>query len=199
MSIGLRTLVLNSQYMPLSVFPDLYTIPVEEAIDRYLKGKCNVVHWYHRPVLTPSRTDLKWPSIVVNHNNKSFEKEVRLKKSTLFYRDHCKCKFCGVDLTLSNMTFEHLIPRSKGGGHDWKNLVLACESCNHKKGDSMPVGQWKVDRAPRAPSFWDLIETRKKFPVYIDDPEWQQFLPGFASYIVRNKNIPYVKNEDSSI
>lgn len=188
MSVGLRTLVLNNAYMPLSVFPDLYTVPAEEAIDSVLKGKVDAVHWYDRPVLTPSRSDLKWPSIIVNRNSNSFNREVRLKKSYLFYRDHCRCVFCGCDLTLHNMTVEHIIPQSKGGKTTWDNVAVACYACNNKKGDNMPTGQWKVDKnALRQPTFWELIETRKKFTVWVDDPEWVQFLPGFVHAKVRGE------------
>lgn len=195
MSVGLRTLVLSNAWMPLSVFPDLYTIPTEEAIDRYFKGKCDVVHWYERPVLTPSRNDLQWPSIIVNHNGNSFKKDVKLKNSTLFYRDHCKCIYCGTDLTLksgkdNSITREHIIPQSKGGKDTWENVVSCCKTCNHKKGDSLPVGPWKINRVIKKPSFWELINNRKIYPVWVDHEAWVDFLPGWADVRVKNnKNV----------
>lgn len=187
MSINLRTLVLNPNYMPVSVFPNLYTIPVEDAIVRYLNDNCHVVFWYDRHVLTPSRHDLRWPSVIVNNNTRSFNKEVKLKKSTLYYRDHCKCVYCDDVLDSNEVTYDHVMPRVRGGKHSWDNVALACKECNSTKGDSLPQGKWAPKRKPYVPTFFDLLEKRKKFPIIIDDESWKQFLPGFTKLIVRNR------------
>ena len=88
-TIKLRTLVLNSDYMPISLWSEyngrssLYTIPAQDAICRYLNGTCQVVYWYPRKILTPSRKDLYWPSVIVNppHKRNNAERnEIRLKK-----------------------------------------------------------------------------------------------------------------------
>lgn len=188
MSINLRTLVLNPNFMPVAVFPNLYTVPTEDAIVRHLNGTCAVIYWYDRHVLTPSRHDLYWPSVIVNNSTKSFTKEVRLKRSTLYYRDHCRCVYCDRDLDLNEVTYDHVIPKKRGGKHTWDNVSLACKDCNSKKGDSLPVGKWKPKRMPYAPTFFDLLEKRKKFPVLIDDENWAEFLPGFTKTILRKVN-----------
>jgi 5-methylcytosine-specific restriction endonuclease McrA len=190
MSTNLRTLVLNANYMPVSVFPKLYTIPAEEAIHRVLGGSCVVIHNYARPILTPSRDDLMWPSIIVNNNTKSFSKEVKLKKSTLYYRDHALCSYCNKEISASDVTYDHVIPRKKGGHHGWDNVVLSCSACNSHKGHSDPVGKWKPRRKPYVPSFYELIEIRKKFPLVIYDSEWAKFLPGFSDYIIQEPGLP---------
>src|SRR6185437_1990432 len=100
MSINLKCMVLNNQYLPLSLFP-LYTVPVEDAIVRYFKNTCHVVLWHDRRILTPSRRDLYWPSVIVSKgSNVNKASEIRLKKMTLYYRDHCRCSHCLADLTL---------------------------------------------------------------------------------------------------
>ena len=94
----------------------LYTISAQDAIVRHLNGTGDVICWYDRRILTPSRKDLYWPSIIVNSSHKNIKKsEVKLKKQTLYYCDHCVCGYCGGELTLTNMTYEHVIPKSKGG------------------------------------------------------------------------------------
>lgn len=173
--------------MPVSVFPNLYTIPAEDAIVRYLNGNCQVVYWYDRHILTPSRHDLRWPSVIVNNNTKSFLKEVRLKRSTLVVRDHFRCQYCYKPLSLNDVTYDHVIPKVKGGKHNWENVVLSCQPCNSQKGDSMPVGKWKPKQQPYVPTFFELLEKRKKFPVIIDDQNWAQFLPGFTKLVVRKR------------
>lgn len=184
MSVNLKTLVLNNNFMPVSVFPKLYTIPAEEALVRSLNGNCTVLYAYDRPVLTASRTDLYWPSVILNHNTKSFRKEVRLRKSTLYYRDHMQCVYCGNDVTMSEVTYDHVIPRKKGGKHCWENVVLSCTDCNSRKGHSDPVGRWQPKRKPYEPSFFELLEVRKREPVVIHDENWKQFLPDFTSYVL---------------
>lgn len=179
MSLGIRTLVLNNQFMPLSVFP-LYTIPAEDALVRSLNGTCSILASYERPVLTPSRSDLYWPSVIVNHNAKGFQDEVRLKRETLLYRDwHC-CIFCEEPLTLNTITIDHIVPRSKGGKHKWENVGAACKHCNEAKGNHMPVGRWKPKREPYKPSFFQMLEIRKKFPLVVFDEAWTQFLPNWS-------------------
>lgn len=171
-------MVLNNQYMPLSLFP-LYTVDAEDAITRYLNGNCTVVEWYDRKIKTPS-IDVRWPSVISNHNGHSFKKEVRLKKESLFYRDHCKCAYCGVNLTVQSLTFDHMIPTSKGGKHSFDNVVASCKACNNEKSDSMHP-KWKPRHAPWSPTYHEMLKIRAQYPIVVDDESWVPFLPGFAA------------------
>lgn len=195
----MRTLVLNNQFLPLSVFP-LYTIPAEDAIVRYLNGKCEVVCWYDKKIQTPSRDDLYWPSVIVNYNSNSFKKEVRLKKESLFYRDHCNCMYCGKELTLSTLTYDHYMPKSKGGLHRWDNVVASCKDCNSKKDNK--VGKMTPKRLPWTPTFFELLDIRKKYPLKVDHEDWIQFLPHWTGdIIVKNvvqKDHHVIYNDTSS-
>ena len=47
-----------------------------------------------------------------------------------FFRDKFSCQYCG---DKKDLTFDHLLPKSKGGLTDWNNVVTACSSCNVKK------------------------------------------------------------------
>ena len=49
-----------------------------------------------------------------------------------------RCCWCGNPFPLSKLTRDHAIPRSLGGSTDWDNIVLACERCNSRRGDSLP-------------------------------------------------------------
>lgn len=175
-SVGLRTLVLNSDGMPVSVFPNLYTIPAEDAISRALNGSCVVVKEYDRRILTPSRDDLFWPSVIMNMNQFKYSEEIRLRANTLYYRDHGKCQYCGSDLTIHGVTFDHVVPRFLGGKHEWKNVVAACHSCNLRKGHKEPKGEWKPRTQPWEPNFFDLLKIRRNFPIVVDDDGWMDFL-----------------------
>jgi hypothetical protein len=76
------------------------------------------------------------------------------------------------------------VPKSKGGGYTWDNLVSACSTCNLLKGDSMPVGRWKPKKQPYRPSYYQLLDVRKKFPIHIDDENWMQFLGKWEAPVI---------------
>jgi hypothetical protein len=179
----LKTLVLNANYMPKSVFP-LYTINAKVAIERIIKGNAVSVYDYDRRILTPSHHDWYWPSVIANKNGFRYADRVKLKKETLFYRDHGVCVYCDEPLTPDTVSIEHVIPRSKGGQHVWENVAAACFDCNQKKADAPPTGPWVPKRKPYKPSFFQLLEIRKKYPIVVYDERWIQFLPNWTGEVI---------------
>jgi len=63
---------------------------------------------------------------------------VGLSKHRLFARDRHVCAYCGAHCNESDLTVEHIIPVSRGGRHEWTNVVTACRSCNTRKGNRRP-------------------------------------------------------------
>ena len=62
-------------------------------------------------------------------------------------RDGYTCIYCGVHpgdavrnrpITKSDLTVDHILPRSRGGRDNWTNTACACYGCNHRKGDKLP-------------------------------------------------------------
>lgn len=172
--IGLRTLVLNSNYMPISLLP-LHSIPVEDAITRIFSGNCHAVFEYPRKILTPS-IDMNYPSVIARNETIYLKSKVKLKKESLYYRDHGVCVYCEKSLKIKEVTYDHVHPRSKGGEHSWKNVVCSCVSCNVKKGESFPTGNWKLNFTPYEPTYFELLSKRKKFPIVVPDASWASFL-----------------------
>ncbi|MBN1638347.1 MAG: HNH endonuclease [Ignavibacteriales bacterium] len=78
-----------------------------------------------------------WPNVIrLNNFIKIPYKRIILSRKNILKRDGHKCVYCGRgDLQL---TLDHIIPRSRGGGDTWENLVAACLKCNNKKGDRTP-------------------------------------------------------------
>jgi 5-methylcytosine-specific restriction endonuclease McrA len=175
MLTGLRTLVLNANYMPVSVFP-LESIPAEDAVTRILNGTCHAVFEYDRKILTPN-LEMCWPSVIARNDlDKINNKAVKLKRETLFYRDHGLCAYCEKPLVLGEVTYDHIRPQSMGGPHTWENVVASCGACNSRKGSHLPVGQWKPKHRAYKPDYWQLVSLRKKFPITIPNEDWVQFL-----------------------
>lgn len=180
--IGLRTLVLNYDYMPISLFP-LHTIPVEDAVTRICNDTCRIVFEYDRKILTPS-VNMKWPSVIARIDVKKIKENVKLRPEALYYRDHGVCMYCEKKITLHEMTCDHVYPKSYGGKYEWTNIVSACPKCNYEKGSSLPVGRWKPKQFPIKPTYYQLLEIRKKFPIVIDHESWIDFLSGWKSDII---------------
>ena len=68
----------------------------------------------------------------------------------MFARDGWTCQYCGARASL---TVDHVIPRSKGGGSGWDNIVASCAPCNRRKGDRLPHQvEHAPARKPRTPS-----------------------------------------------
>ena len=70
-------------------------------------------------------------------------------RALIYKRDNNKCQYCG---STKRLTIDHVIPKSRGGGDTWENLVVACSSCNTKKGDTfLEQTGMKLVRKPIAP------------------------------------------------
>lgn len=182
MLIGLRTLVLNSNYTPISLFP-MHTIPAEDAVCRIFGGSCHVVFDYNRKIRTPN-LDMNWPSVIARNKMLKFKEKVKLRRESLFYRDHGLCAYCEKPLTISRVTYDHVYPKTHGGRHKWDNVVAACIRCNLKKDNSLPVGEWKPRMRPYYPTYWQLLSQRKKFPITIPDKSWTHFFNDWEADVV---------------
>ncbi len=63
---------------------------------------------------------------------------VTLNRRNIFARDHNRCQYCGHHRPTSELSLDHVIPRTRGGKATWENLVCACVKCNVKKGGRPP-------------------------------------------------------------
>jgi hypothetical protein len=95
----------------------------------------------------------------------------RPPKSLIYRRDNNKCQYCGATKAL---TIDHVIPKSKGGKDTWDNLVVACSSCNSKKGDTLLEDtNMTLTRKPKAPINKSMIQL-----VNTSNAEWQEYIFG---------------------
>ena len=173
---GLRTLVLNNSYLPINLLP-LESIPAEDALTRVFNETCHVVSEYDRRVLTANKeTNINWPAVIARNASDTVENRLKMTEENLYYRDHGVCSYCEKELTLVNMTYDHVYPKSLGGTNTWENLVCSCGPCNSKKDDQLPVGEWKPKRKPIKPHYNQLLKIRRKFPIVVDSAEWIPFL-----------------------
>ena len=165
-------LVLNADYRPLSYYP-LSVWSWQDTVKAVFMDRVNIVSEYDRVVRSPS-FEFRLPSVV---SLKTYVKPARFPAFTrfnVFLRDRFACQYCG---THEDLTFDHLIPRSKGGITSWENVVSACAPCNLRKGGMMPdeAGMWPAQR-PVRPTVGQLHSNGRLFPPNSLHESWQDYL-----------------------
>ena len=122
-------LVLNADYRPLSYYP-LSLWSWQDSIKSVFLDRVSIVSYYDRQIRSPSFS-MKLPSVIALKSYIRPQSNPNFTRFNVFLRDKFSCQYCG---SKNELTFDHLLPRSKGGKTDWDNVVTACSSCNVKKG-----------------------------------------------------------------
>jgi 5-methylcytosine-specific restriction endonuclease McrA len=95
---------------------------------------------------------------------------VPLNRRNIYHRDGSICQYCGKKFPLSELSLDHVIPKSRGGGDTWENLVCACTGCNSRKADKTPAeARMKLIRVPRA------LKTQVQL-IRVQHASWAQFV-----------------------
>ena len=165
-------LVLNADYRPLSYYP-LSLWPWQEAVKAAWLDRVDIVAEYEEVVRSPS-TEIRIPSVVVLKDFVKPQKTVAFTRFNLFLRDEFACQYCGAR---GDLTFDHVIPRARGGVTSWQNVVAACSPCNLRKGSrSLRDAGVQLRKPPRRPEAGELMNLGRKFPPgYLHD-SWIDFL-----------------------
>ena len=80
------------------------------------------------------------------------QRRIALTRRNIFMRDKHSCQYCGLAFRPSELTMDHVVPRSQGGGGSWENLVTSCGPCNRRKGGRTPhQARMKLLSAPGRP------------------------------------------------
>lgn len=130
----MAVLVLNASYEPLNVVSE------QRAIILLLKDKAQLVEaaesrWRseHRSVPVPLVIRL------LAYVRLPHRWQLPVSRRGVLARDHYTCQYCGAMPGRQALTIDHLVPRSRGGGRTWHNLVAACAPCNRRKGGRLPA------------------------------------------------------------
>lgn len=99
---------------------------------------------------------------------------LRFNRRNLFARDGNTCQYCGKSSTFGQLSFDHVIPRSRGGKTNWDNVVCCCLKCNGRKGNATPrEAGMQLVRQPRRPHHNPLLSVKLNNPKY---QIWRTFL-----------------------
>ncbi|QDU70181.1 HNH endonuclease [Mucisphaera calidilacus] len=100
--------------------------------------------------------------------------DVKLNRRNIFARDRNICQYCGSHFPTSELSLDHIVPRTQGGGSSWTNLVCCCVACNSRKGGRTPVqASMKLIRKPVKPARNPVISIRLGHDKYAS---WRAFL-----------------------
>lgn len=161
----MRALVLNYDYTPVGV------CTVERAFLLIYRDKAEQIQAFENFELRTVSRSFSMPAVVrlVRYINIPY-KSVELTRNNIFKRDGFECQYCGSE---KDLTLDHVVPRSKGGPSNWKNLVTACKSCNAQKGNFTPEqAGLPLKQAPFKPSYVMFLRDFSGF----EFDEWLPYL-----------------------
>jgi 5-methylcytosine-specific restriction endonuclease McrA len=154
-------------YYPLSLWP------WQEAVKAAFLDRVSIVAEYDA-VVRSQRSEIRIPSVVVLKDYVKPQKRVAFTRFNLFLRDEFSCQYCGAK---GDLTFDHVLPRSRGGVTSWENVVAACSPCNLRKGSRTlrQVG-FSLARKPRAPTADEMHAHGRRFPPNHLHDSWLDYL-----------------------
>lgn len=164
-------LLINASYEPLTI------LSWRRAVVLVLNGEADVLEESDGLVRSPS-ISMQMPLVIRLRTmvKVPFRARVPLNRRAVLARDRGRCAYHGQYKNCSGAaaTIDHVVPRSRGGRHEWENVVAACRPCNARKDDRLlsEIG-WTLDYAPHAPTGtqWLLIGLAAKI-----DETWRPYL-----------------------
>jgi len=168
-------LVLNADFRPLSYFP-LSLWSWQDAVKAVFLGRVNIVSEYERTVRSPN-FEMRLPSVIALKDYISSARRPAFTRFNVFLRDRFTCQYCDEDYPTQELTFDHLVPRSRGGRTTWTNVVTACGDCNLLKGNRLPrEAKMFPLYEPVQPTVYQLQENGRAFPPNFLHESWRDFL-----------------------
>ncbi len=171
-----RTLVLTPWYFPHKV------VSWRTAVTMLYLDKVDVVVDYSETLHSPS-VSLQMPAVIrLKKKVITVKRGVRFSRINVYARDNFTCMYCGQRLPSSQLTFDHVLPRCRGGRTRWDNIVSACHACNRRKGSKTPEQAGMIPlRRPHRPQSLPMLPPR--IDPATAPTEWLAFcqtLPQFA-------------------
>lgn len=142
-------LVLNATYEPISV------VSVKRAVILLLKEKAELIETA-KAMLRAERLSIPKPLVIRLVYYVKIPRRVTLPVSRrgVLSRDQYTCQYCGTTPHRSDLTIDHVMPRSRGGKTTWENVITACQKCNGRKGNRTPAeANMKLRSEPKRPRY----------------------------------------------
>lgn len=175
----LKTLVLNADHSPLSTWP-LSIVPAQEAVHALCRERAySVEDWEDAFFRSPS-TIIPVPKVIALRHYANVAGEPKFCRRSILLRDEWTCQYCGAQLPSEELTFDHVIPRARGGQTVWTNILSACIKCNAQKAASEV--NWSARKGmrpfkpPHRPTNAELLRKGLKFLPQEVKETWRDWL-----------------------
>jgi 5-methylcytosine-specific restriction endonuclease McrA len=144
----METLLLDRTYQPIA------RVPWRRAITLWCLEKVEVLEAYEDREIHSVSVTIKMPSVVRFVQSAHCRLAgVKLSRENVYARDQGRCQYCGKKLLRREATFDHVVPRCRGGRTTWENTVIACLVCNQRKGGRTPLeAGMRLRAVPKRPS-----------------------------------------------
>ena len=157
-----QTLVLDQGYQPHRI------VTWQRAVTMLFSGKVEVVEEYDEDICSISIT-IKMPAVVrLLRAIRGRQQAVKFSRINVMTRDKFRCQYCGRKLPMSDLSYDHVIPRCQGGKTTWENIVTACYPCNDRKASRTPrqagMQLRSVPKKPRYLPFLAFAISTKSIP-----------------------------------
>lgn len=163
-----QALKLDAAFRPVGI------VSSTDALVSHILGKTIVLETHDR-IINSANQSFQLPSIIALKNKvvKHF-RSFSCSTKNLRIRDEGTCQYCNCFIPLGKETIDHVVPKCKGGKHEWTNIVLSCVGCNQRKGWKTP--EQAGMRLLKEPKNLDYATYLKKAAQDID--EWNIYLKG---------------------
>jgi len=201
-----EVLKLNAAYMPVDI------IDWEEAVTLWSANKAEIVSTYEDRLLHTGnrftkpnfgsaerfmratydknleswKTAMEMPAVIRLFEFVSPKKQIKFFESftrhNVYERDGGKCVYCGEPVSRNKFTFDHVIPKSRGGHTNWQNIVCCCLRCNSKKDNRTPgEAGMKLRKRPFAPVIADnfnsgVMNRLRGVSKILNNKKWQDYI-----------------------
>lgn len=150
-----RTLLLSQGYEPLTI------ISWRRAVTLVTLDKVDVVEVYPAEVRATSHAVLAPAVVRLRKAFRRYPRRVRFSRANIYARDGHRCQYCGVRCATDELTYDHVLPRSRGGRTTWDNIVSCCYACNAHKANRTPSEAGMALRTqPVCPRWVPAVEIR---------------------------------------
>jgi 5-methylcytosine-specific restriction endonuclease McrA len=164
-----HTLLLSAGYEPIKV------VSWQRAITLLSLGKVEVLEEYDRNIRSPTVV-FKMPAVVrLLQAFRRHKQAVKFSRVNIYARDRYRCQYCAKKLPIVDLTYDHVVPRARGGKTVWENIVTACVPCNARKSDRTPEqAGMRLIAVPARPT-WVPVMTLRLSTRTVPDA-WRDYL-----------------------
>lgn len=151
-----RTLLLDSSFYPIQL------IDWKRAMILFLTDRAEVVENHEEIDIRSQSLSFKLPKVLrLLTNFKRRKPCVKFSRYNVYYRDNWTCQYCTKKFPTTELTFDHVLPRSRGGQTSWENIVTCCNKCNTKKGSELlRESGMRLLNVPRKPDWTPQMTIR---------------------------------------